>query len=413
MQGRKHNYRTPVLLAVLILLLPLLAACGSPVEAPQAAATTAPTAAQATVAEPAGGAATAAATQAEGAATGTCENTAATKLIDQTANMTGKEREDFLLKQAVETRDGAVSMYGELSLDEGAKIIDAFEEKYEDLTVQYFRASSDQIRQRVVEEARANFTQGADLLELEALEMVILNKEGLLTKAASPLAKDVVEAGQGENFTADRFGYLVPAWNTKKIAKVGPPKSLEDLTDPKYKGMLALEDSDVYWFAVLVKHLQETEGMTEEQAIDLFRRIAANSAITHGHTSTAELIAAGQYGLAPNMYVDRIERLMADKAPMQWKPPAAPVVAEITAIAMLCSAPNPAGALLLQDFMLSPDGGQKILMEEKRTPANKDLVGKLYGDVSPISADVEAIVADYEKWSTTWNEVLKGGERAP
>ncbi len=414
LQARKHNHKSLVLLAVLILLLPLLAACGSPVEAPQAAATTAPTAAQAaqaTVAEPAGGAATAAATQAEGAATGTCENTAATKLIEQTANMTGKAREDFLVKQAAETNDGTVNFYGELGLEEAGPIVDGFEEKYGDLTVQYFRAPSDQIRQRILEESKANFTQGADLIELEALEMFILNNENLLTKASSPLAKDVEEAGQGEFYTADRFSYIAPAWNTKKIAKVGPPKSLEDLTDPKYKGMLALEDSDVYWFAVLVKHLQETEGMTEEQAIDLFRRIAANSAITHGHTTTAELLAAGQYGVSPNMYVHRIESLKGDKAPLEWKPAAAPIVAEITAVAMMCSARNPAGAMLLQDYMLSPDGAQKVFLEEERTPANAELGAKAYGDLNPISADVATIIEEYEKWSTTWEDVLRSGEK--
>ncbi len=413
LQARKHNHKSLVLLAVLLLLLPLLAACGSPVEAPQAAATTAPTAAQAaqaTVAEPAGGAATAAATQAEGAATGTCENTAATKLIEQTANMTGKAREDFLLKRAVDEEGGEINLYGQTTLEDMAQITSAFEDKYEDLTVQFWGAPSDQVRQRLLEEDRAGYA-GADIIDLEAPEMVILNKQGLLTKASSPLAKDVEEAGQGEFYTADRFDYLAPAWNTKKLAKADIPQSLEDLADPKYKGKMGFEDSDVYWFAVLVQHLQKTEGMSEEEAIDLFRKMAANSQIIHGHTTAAELLTAGQFSISPNLYVHRIESLQKKGAPVAWKPAAAPLVPIVLALAVMCTAQNPAGALLFQDWMLSPEGGQQIILDLNRVPANEALGTELLGDIEPVVADIEPIIQDYARWTELWNEIVRGGAK--
>lgn len=419
MVNRKRTQRLFALLAMLALLTPIIAACGgSPATNTAApAATTGTNQTSPTVSATSAGTSS---TQAPGATATTgaqggntannCADSPAAKLIQETAKLDPKAREEALVKRAAEEEDGVINLYGELGLEEAAPVIDAFEEKYEDLTVSLWRAPSDAVRQRVLEESDANFSSGVDLIELEALEMVILDQKGLLTPASSPLAKDVEKAGQFKNFTADRFSYIVPAWNTKKVPGGDVPKTFEELADPKYKGRLAIEDSDVYWFAVLVKHFQETKGITEEQAIDMFRKLAANSTVVHGHTVLAELLAAGQHGISPNLYVHRIETLKKKKAPVEWKPAVQPVVAEVTAVAVACSAKHPAGALLLQDFFLSPEGAQKVFVENDRTPSNAALGTKLLGDINPISGDVEAIVNEYDKWKTLWDEVLKGGK---
>lgn len=151
----------------------------------------------------------------------------------------------------------------------------------------------------------------------------------------------------------------------------------------------------MFWFASLVNYLQ-TQGMTKDQAVQLFKDIAANSAITDGHTATADLVVAGQYGIAANIYIARIRELQAKGAPLEFTPVQVPVVAEVTTVAATCDAANPAGALLLQDFILGPEG-QQAFIEDSRTPSNEALAAESFGGVKiePIDSDVETISEQY------------------
>lgn len=338
-----------------------------------------------------------------------CDKSKVAALAEELASVTGPDREAKLLEQAV-AEGGEVTLYGELNVDQAQPLIEAFEEKYGDLTVNLYRAGTDQIRQRVLEEASANRGE-ADLVELDATEMAQLDAENLLIPASSPLAAEVTEAGQFENYTADRFSYIVPTWNTKKLAKEDIPQSLEDLADPKYKGRMALEGSDVFWFAGLVQYLQREEGMTKDEAVDLFKRIAANSDITDGHTTTSELVVAGEYDLAANAFAHRTEAFKKEGASVEWQPVNVPVVAETTTIGIPCESPHPAAALLLQDFFLAPDGAQELFLNLDRTPANVDVAKTQITGVDPIAVDVRAISKDFASWEELWAEVIQGGSQ--
>ena len=389
--------RTPRSVILVVLAVMALAACGSGAEEATG---------QDSEAADGGGTAASEGGGQEVAAGGSCENSEVVSLIEEAEGLEGAEREEFLIERAQEA-GGQVSLYTEMSDFE--LLAEAWDERYEDaeLELTVYRAGSEQVRQRILEEAAAGF-QGADLLEIEALEMVILGNEGILAPSSSPWADEVVEAGQFENFTADRFSYILPMWNTNEVDS--PPESLEDFASDKY-GSVALEDTDVYWFAVLVNHLVENEGMTQEEAVDLFARMADNSDLTHGHTTTAELVVAGQYGITPNSYLHRALGYAGEGAPVEWQPVNVPVVAEITAVSVLCSAANPAGALLLQDFFLDPEGAQAVFVELDRTPANAEAQSEQLGgiEIEPIRGDVESIVDEYEQWATLWEETIRGG----
>lgn len=338
-----------------------------------------------------------------------CDGSEVVALAEKMQSVTGAKREAQLFEQAL-AEGGEVTLYGEINLEEAAPLVEAFEEKYEDMTVNLYRAGTDQIRQRVLEEASANRGE-ADLVELDATEMAQLDAEGLLTPASSPWASEVTEAGQFDNYTADRFSYISPTWNTEQLAPEDVPQSLEDLTDPKYEGRMALEGSDVFWFAGLVQYMQDEEGKTKEEAVDLFKRIAANSAITDGHTTTSELVVAGEYDLAVNVFAHRTEAFKEEGAPVEWKPVSVPVVAETTTIGVPCESPHPAGALLLQDFFLSPDGAQKLFLELDRTPANVEVAATQITGVEPIAVDVPTISENYAEWEELWNEVVGAGSQ--
>jgi iron(III) transport system substrate-binding protein len=345
----------------------------------------------------------------DSAAGGGCETSATVQLETKLKGMSPQDREKTLLDEAKATNGGTINLYTEVN--DPVVITDPFEAKYEDLHVSVYRAGSEQIRERVLQESQAHFA-GADIIELDSLEMSILDQNKLLAPADSPFLDGVADSAKFDNFTGDRLSYIVPVWNTTIIPNDAAPQSFQDLTNPRFKGKLALEGSDVFWFASMVNHLQ-TQGMTKDQSVQLFKDIAANSAITDGHTTTTDLVVAGQYGIAANNFIHRIRELQAKGAPLQFVPVKVPVVAEVTGISVPCGSANPAGALLLQDFILGPEG-QQAFIDDDRTPSNVEMAAKSFGGVQiePIKTDVEAISKQYSEWSDLWHEVVRNGGSA-
>ncbi|MDH5371733.1 MAG: ABC transporter substrate-binding protein [Acidimicrobiia bacterium] len=327
-------------------------------------------------------------------------------MIDATAGMSAEDRTAYLLPLADEA--GPISLYTELNGRDTTALADIFDDTY-GIDLQVYRAGSEDVRLRVLEEASAGF-RGLDLVEIEALDMTILDQEGVLAPASSPHRAGLIEAGIFDNFSADRVTYIVPVWNESIIAEGDIPQSFEDLADERFAGLMALEDSDIYWFAVIVNDLI-AQGMTEDEAVGVFQAIAANSSITSGHTTTLELLIAGEYGITPNGYSHRVEQFKLEDAGLEWLPVNAPVVAEITAVGVACNAVNPAGALLLEDFFLDPATTQAFFVEVNRTPSNSDLQAVAFGPggagIEPLKGDVAAIVADFEKWTDLWDSVIR------
>lgn len=377
-----HQTSQRGLLATLVAAVLVLAACSAP-----------------------GGGSDSAATDA--AASGDkCADSGVVALQDKLKGLSPADREKTLLAQAKQTNGGTINLYGEVN--DPTVITDPFEKKYDGLHVSVYRAGSEQIRERVLQESQANFA-GADIIELDSLEMAILDQNKLLAPADSPFLDGVTASAKFTNFTGDRLSYILPAWNTTIISADQAPKSFEDLKDPRFKGKLAMEGSDVFWFATLVNYLQ-TQGMTKDQAVQLFKDIAANSAITDGHTSTADLVVAGQYGIVANNYLSRTRELQAKGAPLEFTPVKVPVVAEVTGLAVTCTSANPAGALLLEDFILGPEG-QQAFVDDSRTPSNEAMAAASFGGVKlePIKSDVEAISKQYSDWSDLWQSVIHSG----
>ncbi len=323
------------------------------------------------------------------------------ELIAATAGMTPEAREAYLLPLAA---DGPTpSLYLEIS-DGGPALASLFDDLY-GLDLNVYRAGSADLRQRAIEEAAAGF-KGFDVVEIEALEALILQENGVIAKASSPHRANIADAGLGEYYSADRYTYVVPVWNP---TLVDAPTSLEDMTSDKYKGLMAFDDSDVYWFAVHVKDMV-ANGMTEEAAIQVFRDIAAQSSVVNGHTATLELIVAGQYGITPNGYSHRIKGVKEKGATVEWLPLQIAPVAEITSVSVACNASNPAGALLLEDFMLRPDGAQSYIASKNRIPGNviaQDQLGAEAPNIEPLSVDVAELFAEYEKWGELYDELLR------
>jgi iron(III) transport system substrate-binding protein len=330
----------------------------------------------------------------------------ADKIADINSELEGlsdEERREELIAMAAE-EGGIVSVYGSTNLDEMGPIIDEFEDAT-DVTVNYYRANSEDVLQRLVEEARAEF-RGVDVVNTNGPEMTIIDREGLFAPIETPVSEDITPEGVSETWIWMYINTFTPAWNTDAISPSEAPKSWEDVLT-KYQGGLAMEAADIDWFATLVKdYFVAEKGMTEDEAVDLFKQAASGGVVVDGHTLMTELLAAGEFDVTASPYLHRVLQLKGDGAKIEWEPAIEPLVARPNGIGIHSAAKSVAAALLFTEFVLTD--AQALLPELDRQPASTAVEGGgLPTEYENIVVDAEAVVDELDKWSGLYDEVVR------
>src|SRR5438874_2638322 len=198
--------------------------------------------------------------------------------VAEIANYQGADREQRLIQGA--RREGMVTFYSNAPTEDNTALVGAFERKY-GIKVSLYRASSEEIRQRVVNEARARRFD-VDFILNNAPAMEALTSEKLLVEVKSPHVADLMPAAipPHRSWVGFCLNVLVQAYNTNLVKKADLPKTFQDLLDAKWKGKIAIEADDSDWFAGLL------EVMGQEQGEKLFRAIAETNgfSVRKGHT---------------------------------------------------------------------------------------------------------------------------------
>jgi len=333
------------------------------------------------------------------------EERQAKKVFDQLNGLTGQERTDKLVELA--EAEGELAIY--TSNSDIYDLVDVFEDTY-DIDVSVYRAGSESVIQRVLQEQKANYF-AHDVLETNALELNVANKEGFLYEYKSEFRDAARPEALADNWTGTRFNVFVIGWNTKLVKPGEEPKSFEELADPKWAGKVSMEVSDVDWFTALYDYYL-AQGKTKEEARDIFARVAANSKIAKGHTTQGELLSAGQFAVTVSSYSHTIDKAAnEDGAPVAWRDasgePAQPLVLRPNGVALMKNAKNPAAATLFVDFELTE--GQGIFEDAFR-------IGSLPTDEDPIEG-LEVVAVPEKKllenpkpWDELYAEIVQGGE---
>jgi iron(III) transport system substrate-binding protein len=328
------------------------------------------------------------------------------KLRDINSQLEGldpKARREKLIALA-EEEGGSFNAYGSTNLDDIFPMIDEFESAT-DIEVNYYRASSSDILQRVLQEADANFP-GADLVFTNGPELTVIDQEGLLAPLDSPVTEAVPEEGRFDTWVWLYLNTFTASWNTDRVSAAAAPTSWEEVL--AHGDGLALEVGDFDWFATLVKtYFVGERGMTEEEAIDLFRPAAQSATLVDGHTLMAELLVAGEYDLAASTYLHRVLQFERQDAPIAWEPPVEPLIIRPNGIGIHKFATHPASALLFLEFMLTD--AQTLLLEIDRQPASEGIEGGgIPEGVETVIVDLDALLDEREKWEGLWEEIIEG-----
>jgi iron(III) transport system substrate-binding protein len=312
-------------------------------------------------------------------------------------------RRERLIELAAE-EGGSVDAYGSTNLDDIFPMLDEFTDAT-DVEVNYYRASSTDVLERVLQEADAEFP-GADVVFTNGPELTVIDREGLLAPLDSPVTDDIDEQGVFDTWAWLYLNTFVGSWNTDRVQD--PPATWEDLL--AYGDGLAVEVGDFDWFATLVKsYFVEEQGMSEEEAVDLFRQAVDGAALVDGHTLMAELLAAGEYDVASSTYLHRILQLKKDDAPVEWEGGPTPIIIRPNGISIHKYADEPASALLFLEFMLTD--AQQLLLEIDRQPASAGVSGGgIPAGAETMIVDLPALLEEREKWEGLWDEIVEGSE---
>lgn len=315
----------------------------------------------------------------------------------------GEERGARLLELAQAEEGGGRAFVLYYSVQEGTEWIEAFQEKT-GITVEVVQTSPTNILQRLVEEEEAGFTNGADVVLNSAGEMdFVVQEHDLFLPIRTPVAETIDPRAVKDTYLGVYWAEYVIGWNSDAMEA---PTGWEDLLT-NYEDRILFEVTAWDWFATIVKDWMVPEmGMTQEEALDLWRQGSSGGTGVAGRTFASQLLVSGEYDVAAHLFITRTEEFKAEGAPLEWQPAIEPVVLRGNGIGITKHTDRPATSLLFAEFLLTD--AQEIMLEQGTTgtsnniefPANAGGYASL-----PIRSYTDPEMVD-ENWQQIYQDVV-------
>ena len=262
-------------------------------------------------------------------------------------------------------KEGAFKFYG----ISNAALLDAytrgFMKRYPFIKAEFWRGSGNKLVFRTLTEHRVGQLD-TDAVLVGTENVMTLKRGGIWARYHSPESVNFSKEYNDKDgyWHADSLGVSTLAYNTKLVKKEEAPKGYDDLFDPKWKGALSIdmepERALMGWLTAWGE--QKTRafvgGLIKHGAI-----------VRRGHTLQAQLLCAGEFKVAVEIYPDGILRMKENGCPSAIVFPN-PTPAHISgAIGVYVNTPHPHAAALFIDYLLSEDG-QRIVASTNRIPAH-------------------------------------------
>ena len=313
------------------------------------------------------------------------------------ATYEGRDRMDRI--SAAARKEGALTLYTTIAEKDLPSIIKPFEEKY-GVKVTVWRAGTDKLLQRVVQEARAGRSD-VDAIHFGSPEMEALSREKILQAVTSPVHKDLLAGSvpAHKEWAATILSVWVQAYNTNAVKKADLPRTYQDLLDPKWKGKLGIEVKNDDWFATVVNQMGEQKGL------EFFRKLVATNGISprKGHTLLNNMVVSGEVPMALTVYNYMPQQAKDKGAPIDWFA-IEPAIARSNAIGVTRKAPHPAAALLFYEYMLGTDG-QKAMVSIDYVPTNTQVESPVKG-LKIVTTDPVRSLDEADKWSKLFEDTV-------
>jgi iron(III) transport system substrate-binding protein len=304
---------------------------------------------------------------------------------------------------AARAEGGSVTVYTSMNEQEALPFWKLFEDAT-GIKVELIRASDVVLIGRIAIEQRAR-QRSWDLL---------------LSPAVSRLPRDFlqpVDLAEAKNLMAEArdpdrrwYGvyanYDVPSFNSKLVKASDLPKSYEDFLNHKeWAGKIAIEQTDTQWVSALFTYYGEA------RARKLVGDIVAtlNPVLIDGHLALARAVAAGEYPVTLNNYLNLTVNMALSGGPTDYWA-LDPVAVFFGSVGVNALAPHPKTAALAANFTLSKEA-QHMLTTAGRLPVRPDVTPNPPDAVTRLGQH-KIIVVDFpgddeKKWQRTFQDLFR------
>ncbi len=264
-------------------------------------------------------------------------------------------------------KEGSVTYASPVEERQMAKLMASFMKKYPGISAKGLGGQQEDISNRILAEARAGrstfdvLSVGTSLGEYREAK-ALADLHDLVGNARYPANF------RGPDFYAWNLLSMVIAYNTNMVKASEAPQGYMDLLDPKWKGKIGVDNTPDTWiFGMLNKWGYEKTLNYQKKLIQDQKAL-----IRRGHTNLTNLLIAGAFPVAIELYSYKVA-LMKDKgAPIAMVLAKEFVSAEASGAGISSRAKNPYAALLFARFHIDPQGGQKTMAQFGRAMAHPD-----------------------------------------
>jgi iron(III) transport system substrate-binding protein len=249
---------------------------------------------------------------------------------------------------------GTVTLYTSVTQDTVDAVLAAYRTRQPGVTVKVFRAPTGQLNARLAADQRAGGIRADVIWHTDPLSMQQHAADGLLRRWVPEQAAAVPQRYKSDSFWGTRILNLVIVY---RLGLEPVPVSWSDLTDPAYRGAVAIPNPAVAGSAFGALGYF---AMTQGYGMEFYRRLKGNGAVqVQGPPEVVNEVAEGRYKLG--MTLDNSARpAIAKGSPIgiAWPKPGA--IAVYSPIAVFNTTRNPTAAESFVNFVLTPEAQEEI-----------------------------------------------------
>lgn len=264
--------------------------------------------------------------------------------------------------------EGELMLYGTMQIVHMQTVIKNFEEKYPFIKVSYYRAGGDKLAQKIAAEVRAG-VHLADVYQISGAESFQLKKSGFFRHYESPERKHIrdIYKDKDGHWTGIYANLELIGYNKTLVPADQAPRNHQDLLDPKWKGKIGLDPTDVEWYITQIHLLGEAKG---KEFMQQFAKQQIH--VRRGHTLLAQLLAAGEFSLLMTLRDNTAYSLIQKGAPIDWVAIEPVIPNPANGVALPSKSPHPNVGRLFIDYILSREG-QTVMRSLGRNVTRSDL----------------------------------------
>jgi ABC-type Fe3+ transport system substrate-binding protein len=307
-------------------------------------------------------------------------------------------------------QEGNLILYSVWDVEHLTVITEAFMKRYPGIKATYWQARNPEIVTRALTEF-----QGGQA----SFDVVLSDNAPPVIRAAGAIMnyntvqRDVLYLHDPTMATVS-LQIQALSFNTKKLKPGDLPKSWEEVANPKYKGMVALDDP--MRAGPLSSMLAGLKGQWKDDTRfnNFVKGLKALNVPVHKSTSAMfRLVISGEYAICMPALLHDVMEEMHKGTPVNYVKTVPPVVFPRQA-GIYAKAPNPNAAKLFAEWLISEEGQKTIDSVGRETSRNdfksKTSIEAAYGkNMKPIPVTDQLFLEDPKKWLDSYVKPLWEG----